>query len=856
MDSQSDSDNRAATVDDLKWHLLQLDQTVKDAARQQSTNFRILHETLIDVIKSEYDVDVSPSTVVADISATALHPNGEISNVVSPAPELTGRELSSDPMASRLSESSVLPHAMDLSKRLSEQKPSHRRSTDSHRRGTDRDDVLLDVQDLDVQCLHFRAKMEHLKDELYFTNSSGFGCLRNRKSRDAAETTDRRTTGYRNSELKDSDGAIDLERPVKPCPGGCGFQVTWHRSHCCAICCNTPGKHGPRCQKKRINPDANINDDTGVPTASRDFCSVPRASTAARVLGMQRFSSHEQSKRQSALGENDLSPEQMENMGLLVAPVKFAESIALSKYFDMCARILILSNAAFIGFQVDRVATSPDGEMPLGYKIIDAIYASMFIIELFIRLCGSGCFNFFFGDDRSWNIFDLVVVTTGAFETIVSLIISEDSGIAGFSNLSAVRTIRIARVARIARVIRLMRFFRSLRILVTAIFGTVKNCLWTSLLLCLILYIFGVMFAQAASDHLHETDQLTLALSHETDVLREYFGTLPRSIYSCFKAILGGVDWEPVANALGDIGAFYLGLFLLMIIFVFLAVMNVISGLFLQSAIEHAQDDINEQIHHAVAEKNKYAALFEQMYEDMDTNEDGSLTYAEFERAVDIGSGKGSMDTILRALGIDAVDAWSLFKLLDEDNKGFVTRERFIDRCMDLKGTAKSMHMAQLRYELEWLMDAVMDLANFIEVSFKDVSHAVLHASQAQSLRRRSTAKSFMEAETMRSQVTSVVPRASISEDSPPAVRFETSSENESTSHRAQAQSSQAARPQWTEQECFGGQAPSIPSGFSSAASSGSVEALPPRRHEGAVPLPQEELPQLLLPCELVDQDF
>merc|ERR1719253_2590036 len=34
----------------------------------------------------------------------------------------------------------------------------------------------------------------------------------------------------------------------KTCPGGCGFQITWHETHCCDKCAKTNGgTHGPKC---------------------------------------------------------------------------------------------------------------------------------------------------------------------------------------------------------------------------------------------------------------------------------------------------------------------------------------------------------------------------------------------------------------------------------------------------------------------------------------------------------------------------------------------------------------------------------------------------------------------------------
>jgi len=38
------------------------------------------------------------------------------------------------------------------------------------------------------------------------------------------------------------------------CPSGCGCQVTWHETHCCALCLETEGKHhGERCDQRPLN---------------------------------------------------------------------------------------------------------------------------------------------------------------------------------------------------------------------------------------------------------------------------------------------------------------------------------------------------------------------------------------------------------------------------------------------------------------------------------------------------------------------------------------------------------------------------------------------------------------------------
>ena len=42
-------------------------------------------------------------------------------------------------------------------------------------------------------------------------------------------------------------------KPTKVCPGGCGFAITWHATHCCMKCKSKPSQHGPMCRKLRVS---------------------------------------------------------------------------------------------------------------------------------------------------------------------------------------------------------------------------------------------------------------------------------------------------------------------------------------------------------------------------------------------------------------------------------------------------------------------------------------------------------------------------------------------------------------------------------------------------------------------------
>jgi len=81
----------------------------------------------------------------------------------------------------------------------------------------------------------------------------------------------------RSSQSSQRDSGI-----IKVCPGGCGYQVTWHATHCCGRCENGNG-HGPRCDRKKIDkappPHAESN-HSGISNIFRAISSLRRTVNA------------------------------------------------------------------------------------------------------------------------------------------------------------------------------------------------------------------------------------------------------------------------------------------------------------------------------------------------------------------------------------------------------------------------------------------------------------------------------------------------------------------------------------------------------------------------------------------------
>ena len=75
------------------------------------------------------------------------------------------------------------------------------------------------------------------------------------------------------------------------------------------------------------------------------------------------------------------------------------------------------------------------------------------------------------------------------------------------------------------------------------------------------------------------------------DSMCEFYGTLGLTMFTLFKSISGGINWHEMITPLEDVGFYCVGLFVMFICFTIFAVLNVVTGVFCNSAIENANRD-------------------------------------------------------------------------------------------------------------------------------------------------------------------------------------------------------------------------------------------------------------------------
>merc|ERR550514_173147 len=102
--------------------------------------------------------------------------------------------------------------------------------------------------------------------------------------------------------------------------------------------------------------------------------------------------------------------------------------------------------------QTQYLADHLSGEFPTWMVGIQCAFSVFFTFEIVLRMVAHGC-GFWYGDEWTWNYFDLAIVVIGVTDTIATLA-DADSGSDKSSSTSGLRTLRLIRITRLLRVLR------------------------------------------------------------------------------------------------------------------------------------------------------------------------------------------------------------------------------------------------------------------------------------------------------------------------------------------------------------------------------------------------------------------
>jgi len=264
-------------------------------------------------------------------------------------------------------------------------------------------------------------------------------------------------------------------------------------------------------------------------------------------------------------------------------------------------------------------------------------------------------------------------------------------GQSGSTDLSTFRLVRVLRVVRSVRVVRVFRFFRELRILLLSLFNSMKPLLWGCMCLFLIIFLVSAILAQGVSDHFLQDTNKPLH-NDQTSQLLVKFNSLPRVFLALLESITGGDDWLYSYLPLTDVGGGYSLLFLMYICTMCFCVLNVITGVFVESAMSKARADNELAMQEEIIKKDDVMKQLMRIFKRIDDDMSGSIDYLEWESFTD----KREAHALFASLGLDVSQTKDIFKLIDWDESGQIDTDEFVVGCMQLQGGAKVLDVETL----------------------------------------------------------------------------------------------------------------------------------------------------------------
>ncbi|CAE7705313.1 Surf2 [Symbiodinium sp. CCMP2592] len=280
-------------------------------------------------------------------------------------------------------------------------------------------------------------------------------------------------------------------------------------------------------------------------------------------------------------------------------------------------------------------------------------------------------------------------------------------------------SMKMLKLFRIMRVFRVFRFFRELGNWAMMIIDSLKSLFGALILLGIIVYVFAVSLSMNTADWLLQQGSVTQhaklsSISSLTDSfcqpllqpastflsgritvadvepsmhlndlpnrqesagmvdrmlyedVETWFGSLGSTVYTLMLSILGGVSWHIVCDLLFRIDILSACMLLFYIMFTIFSVLNVITGVFVDSAIQTTNSQRDIQIERELELKDSFLKSLKDFFEALDTDGNGAIHLDE----IKIMLQDQTLAAYFAVLGFDEVNAHQIFHLLDDDESG------------------------------------------------------------------------------------------------------------------------------------------------------------------------------------------
>merc|ERR1712183_464099 len=136
----------------------------------------------------------------------------------------------------------------------------------------------------------------------------------------------------------------------------------------------------------------------------------------------------------------------------------------------------------------------------------------------------------------------------------------------------------------------------------------------------------------------------------------------------------GGVEWEVLVEPLKKLGWHHVLVLCFFICLMFFAVLNIITGVFVEGAMRRAKHEKDMKMDRELAREKEVRRQLACLFAEIDMDKTGFLDLAEFELMLS----RPTTQACFSSIGLQFAQPWELFNLLDKEGTHKVYVEDFV----------------------------------------------------------------------------------------------------------------------------------------------------------------------------------
>jgi hypothetical protein len=297
------------------------------------------------------------------------------------------------------------------------------------------------------------------------------------------------------------------------------------------------------------------------------------------------------------------------------------------------------------------------------YQYIEYMYVTIYTIELALRVIVGG-WNAF---KSSWTCFDAFLLLSSYFNLAVQFMVEQET-----TAVTALMLLRNGRLLRLVRTVRLIAQFQVFYMLVRGLLGSAKPVFFAVILIFGFLYVLSIFCVELITIPAYrnpeaQTDELLANVD-------TYYYDLPSSICT-LAAFIFKIHYA-YAPVILDKPYMTLLMAPIMVVLV-LALMNLVTGVIVNRAIEMSNMDKELQLQHSMDMRRAMIPKLRALFEIMDVDGSHELSLEEVQKAPE--DVRKSLMEIVKS-----DDYKHLFDMIDQDESGSIDIDEFVEGLLRL----------------------------------------------------------------------------------------------------------------------------------------------------------------------------